>query len=960
MDFKQSILDYHWNKIKKKKYNKKDQKITATDYLVDGVRVAQNAQIKQNYQSKENIFKNIFDTNMWKQAWIKRKRRKSLQNRSKKRYLKRNSNKINLPFNLNTAKLFKYGAIAAFVGIVLITLVIGALFAWYAKDLPRPDKIVRKNGFATKIYDRNDKLLYEVFVDEKRIPVDISQISKDLINATIATEDKNFYQHEGFDPLGYLRIVYNVMFKGRVIGGSTLTQQIVKNVLLSSERTITRKMKELVLAIQIEKRYSKEDILRIYLNEAPYGGTAWGVAAASEMYFGKTPIELTLLESAILAGMPQSPSYYSPYGSNPDAFKGRTKDVLRRMREDGYITKDQEKESIEQLEDIKFKPQGGNILAPHFVMYVKSVLEQRYGESLVQQGGLNIKTSLDYELHKQIQDIVTEEIDKVSDAYHITNGATVVMNPQTGEILSMVGSRDYFANDYDGNVNVTTSLRQPGSSIKPVTYLTALKQGFTPESVIMDVKTEFPGVSASKPYVPKNYNGKFVGPVTLRTALASSLNIPAVKVLALVGVKNMMQNAYDMGIESFKPTKEEVNRVGLSVTLGGGETTLLDLTKSYSAFANQGHKVEPISILKVTDRNGKILEETEPEKGKQVMSPEEAFLISNMLSDNNARQLTFGPNSLLNIPWRTIAVKTGTTDDQRDNWAIGWNPQIIVGVWVGNNDNSKMNQVASGVSGASPIWRRSILTALEGKPVIEFEMPKGIESIALDKISGYPAHDDFESKESLIIKGTQPTGKDPIHVKLKVCKDHEDKLAPEPIIAKNEYIEKEFFIFKEDDPLFGNDNNHWQKGIDEWVASQSDDRYKYPTEYCEASDDIVVVFKDPEDKQKLGNKFDIKVNVGTIGDISKVEFFAGDKKLGERKHKPYKIVADLEDGVYVLKAKAYRKDGKTGERTIQIGVNRDWDWKEEPDPTPTPTPTPSPTSTPTVDPSASPTPTPTP
>lgn len=850
--------------------------------------------------------------------------------------------------NINNAKLLKYIAIGSFVSLVLLVLTGISAFAWFAKDLPQPDKIVRREGFATKIFDRNGNLLYEVYADEKRIPATLEAIPLTVRQATIAIEDKDFYKHEGFDFKGYLRIVYNALFKQRIIGGSTLTQQIVKNVLLSQERTLTRKMKELVLAIQIERLYSKDEILQIYLNEAPYGGTAWGIATAAETYFGKSVKDLNLVESAILAGLPQSPSYYSPYGNNPDAFKFRTTDVLRRMREDGYITKDQEKQALADMEQITFRDPGVGINAPHFVMYVKGELEKKYGEQLVAQGGLQVTTSLDLELHQKIQSIVKEEIDQVAESAHITNGAVMVMDPQTGEVLSMVGSKDYFAQDYDGKVNVVLSQRQPGSSIKPVTYAAALSKGiFTPETMIMDVKTEFPGVDAAHPYVPKNYNGKFNGPVSLRTALASSLNIPAVKLLAMVGVDNMMQLAYDMGIESFDPTNENVNRVGLSVTLGGGELRLLDLASAYSTFANEGHKVEPISILKVVNRDAKVLEEVKPVKGKQVLSAQVAYLISHMLSDNSARSLTFGSNSLLNIAGRTVAVKTGTTDDQRDNWAIGWTPQVIVGVWVGNNDNSKMKSVASGVSGASPIWRRSILEVLNKKPAVEFPMPTNMEWTDLDKISGYPAHDGFESKSSIIIAGSQPSGADPIHTKLKVCRDDGGKLAPPDKVVRGDYDEKEFFVFKEDDPLYGNDDNHWQKGIDEWVASQSDSRYHPPTEFCSAGDDVGVVFETPGDHtSNLNNEFEVRVRVGTTGDIDKIEIYANGEKKGETKDRPYIVKIKLDDGTYELKAKVYRKDGKTGESTIRVGVKKDWDWAPQPSSTPTPSPIVSPTSTP--------------
>ncbi|KKR76024.1 MAG: hypothetical protein UU21_C0020G0001, partial [Candidatus Levybacteria bacterium GW2011_GWA2_40_8] len=433
----------------------------------------------------------------------------------------------------------------------------------------------------------------------------------------------------------------------------------MKNTLLSQQRAVSRKIKEFVLSVQIEKKYTKDEILQMYLNESPYGGTAWGVEAAAETYFGKKVSELNLVESAILAGLPQAPSTYSPFGVNTEAYKDRTKAVLRRMREDNYITKDQEKQALADLETVKFAAEGSDFKAPHFVMYVKQKLIDRYGERLVEQGGLKVTTTLDWQLQEKAQAIVTEEIAKVEDI-HITNGATLVIDPQTGEILAMVGSKNYAAEDYDGKVNVTLSLRQPGSAIKPVTYVTAFRKGYSPATMIADVLTEFPGGANLPEYKPKNYDGKVHGPVQLRYALGSSLNIPAVKLLQLVGVKDMLTTAYQMGFTTLEPTTANVNRFGLSVTLGGGEIRLIDMVAAYSAFANLGFKVEPVSILKVEDAQGKILEENKPVAKQRVLSEEEAFLINDILADNKARLITFGANSLLNIVNRTVAVKTGT------------------------------------------------------------------------------------------------------------------------------------------------------------------------------------------------------------------------------------------------------------------------------------------------------------
>ena len=694
------------------------------------------------------------------------------------------------------------------------------LFAWYAKDLPRPDKVVRREGFATRIYDRNEVLLYDVYGDQKRTPVELDEVPEYLKQATVAVEDKDFYQHQGFDLRGWLRAIFNIFFRRRLQGGSTITQQLVKNVLLSPERTLPRKIKEFILAIQIEKKYTKEEILQMYLNEVPYGGTAWGAEAAAETYFGKKASELNLVESAILAGLPNRPTAYSPFGANPKAYLDRTKSVLRRMREDGYIDQELEKEALEQLEKVEFKPQDEGLKAPHFVLYVKEMLVERYGESLVEQGGLKVITSLDWELQEKVQKVVQDQIAKVENLA-ITNGAAMVINPQTGEILAMVGSKDYFAEDYDGQVNVCLSLRQPGSAIKPVTYLTALKKGYTAATLMMDVKTEFPGGVGQPLYVPVNYDGQHHGPMQMRYALGSSINMPAVKMLARVGIKEMLETASEMGFTTLRPSSKNLARFGLSLTLGGGEVRLIDMVSAYASFANAGLKIEPQAILKVEDRQGKVLEEFKPVQGKQVLAAAEAFLISQILMDNNARLITFHENSSLRIHNHQVAVKTGTTNDKRDNWTIGWNPRFVVGVWVGNNDNSPMKEVASGVTGAAPIWRSLVLEAINQYGSEDFVVPSEIVTAEIDQFSGFLAHDGFPSRTEYFIKGTEPQGEDPVHVKLRVCKDINQSLC-----GGCETEEKEFFILQAEN--LRAEQGDWQRFLDEWVAGQGDARYHPP------------------------------------------------------------------------------------------------------------------------------------
>lgn len=842
------------------------------------------------------------------------------------------------------AKISFYLFLSVIVGsfLVVVALVI------IAKDLPQPDQIVRREGFSTKIYDRNDQLIYDIFQDQRRTPVMLYEIPLDLQNATVAIEDKDFFVHSGFDPKGYLRIVYYLLFKHRLIGGSTLTQQLVKNVLLSPERTPIRKAKELILSLEIESRYSKEQILQMYLNEAPYGGTAWGVQEAAISYFNKDVKDLTLVESAILAGLPQLPTAYSPTGDNPTAYIARTQAVLRRMQEDGYITGEQETKAVEELDKVEFNARGGLLKAPHFVMYVKKLLEDKYGERVVEQGGLRVTTSLDLDLQEKAQSIVSEEIEKVENL-NITNGAAMVLDPKTGQILAMVGSKNYDDPDYDGKYNVATALRQPGSTIKPVTYVTALKKGYTASTMLMDVTTTFPG-GDKKEYTPVNYDGKEHGPMQLRYALGNSINIVAVKVLSLVGIEDMLTTAYDMGLSTLEPTRENLSRFGLSLTLGGGEVKLIDMASAYSAFANGGYKVEPIAILKVTDKDGNVLEEYKPVTGKQVLTSGEAFLISNILSDNEARKMTFGENSSLKITNRQVAVKTGTTNDKRDNWTIGWTPSVVVGVWVGNNDNSAMKQVVSGVSGAAPIWRRIITEYLKTRQVEDFSVPDDVVQLEVDTVSGYKAHNSFPQRSEYFIKGTEPTGEDPIHPMLKLCQG-QNKLASLVDIARNNFEEKEYFIFKESDP-FENENkaNFWQKGIDLWLSKQTDGRYHPPTEYCSDSNQIYVRFNEPSDHATINNDFTLKLETVSQNEVVKIDFYVDGNLKKTLSSYPYETGITLDNGKHTLKAVATDSKGNQGDQEIKIGVNLAWDWEPSPTPAPTSTPSPTPSPSPSVTP----------
>lgn len=824
-------------------------------------------------------------------------------------------------------------AVVAFLGVLFV-------FAWFSKDLPTPNKVVRRDGFSSRIYDRNGELLYDVYKDAKRVPVVWEDIPDSLKNATIAVEDKDFYKHSGFDPLAPFRIIKNVFYFKKLTGGSTLTQQLVKNVLLTSDVTVTRKIKEFILAVQIEARYKKSEILLMYLNEAPYGGNAWGVGVAAEQYFGKSVKDLTLAESAILAGLPQRPSAYSPFSKTPTLYVDRTAHVLARMQEDGYIDESTKQAAYEEAKNYKFRGSSGQLISPHFVFWIKEELAKKYGEDVVEGGGLKITTTLDLKLQKEVEKIVSEEIDKVENL-GISNGAAIVVDPTNGQVLAMVGSRDYLSDKTDGKFNVVTqALRQPGSAIKPVTYLTALKRGYTPATMIMDTPVTFPGVAGQKDYSPQNYTGKYNGPISLAAALGNSVNTTAVKLLADVGLENMLQQAFDMGIRTFEPTPENLRRYGLAVTLGGAEVYMIDLASAYGSFANGGLKVEPVGVLKVEDRSGRVLEEFRYVEGKRVMTKQEAFLISEILQNNNNRVITFGAVNGLIVPNYQVAVKTGTTNDKKDNWTIGWTPNLLVTVWVGNNDNTPMLKVASGVSGASPIWKKIMQYALPLRNKQDFSIPEKIVSLEVDKVSGYPAHNGFPAYNAYFVDGTQPKVNDPIHLKLKVCRGSVG-LAPPADVASGSYDEKEFFSFKENDPVSKDGKNRWQEGIDKWISEQPDkEKYYPPTELCRNDGSLAVGFESPGDRTTVGNNFDIKISTNSLKKVTEVKVWANDVEIKSFKDRPFEASVNLSDGLYKLKVRAVDRDGASAEKEIRIGVNKPWDWSPSPTPTealPTPT-----------------------
>lgn len=609
----------------------------------------------------------------------------------------------------------------------------------FLKSLPNPQLLTQRDlEVSTKIFDKNGRILYEIYADQNRTPVTLTNIPQNVINATIAIEDRDFYKHLGFSPRAMLRSTKEILINKRIQGGSTITQQLIKSALLTSDVNLLRKLKELILAFWAERLYSKEQILEMYFNQVPYGGTAWGIEAASQTYFKKSVNQLTLAESALLAGLPAAPSEYSPFGNHKEKAYIRQHEVLRRMEEDGVITK---KEHIEALaEQIQFATPRVTIRAPHFVMYIKELLEKRYGTRMVERGGLRVTTSLDLSLQEKIETIVSTHINELTNL-QVGNGAAIVTNPKTGEIIAMVGSRDYFDASHDGNVNVTTSMQQPGSSIKVVTYAAALESGMTAATLIDDSPISFSQIGGPS-YAPVNYDGKFHGLVPLRLALGNSYNIPAVKTLAKIGLPAMMEMAQKMGINSWK----DPSQYGLSLTLGGGEVTMLEMANVYGTLANNGSRVTLMPIRTVADYTGKIIDEYKPDKGAQAVSPEISFIMSNMLADNAARTQAFGPNSSLVIPNKTVSVKTGTTNDKRDNWTAGYTPSFATVVWVGNNDNSPMNPyLTSGITGAAPIWHDIMVELLKNMPDEQMTKPENVLSLPC-----------YFGRQEYFVKGTEP------------------------------------------------------------------------------------------------------------------------------------------------------------------------------------------------------------
>lgn len=632
------------------------------------------------------------------------------------------------------ARLPEWFRLSCMAILAIVLFAVGGAILW-ACFMPIPSITNFENravAQSTKIYDRTGQIvLYDVHGTVRRTSVPLTEISSYVQRATIAIEDDTFYTHHGVRPTAILRaVIADIkiqlnLSEGYTQGGSTITQQVVKNALLSQDKTITRKIIEMILAVRLESRYSKDEILNTYLNENPYGGTIYGVQEASQYFFGIDAKDVGLAQAAYLAALPQAPTYYSPHGSHKDALDSRKNLVLLKMLENDLITQEEYDEAKAEIVQFKEESEAG-IKAPHFVFYIREYLEEKYGVDAVYRDGLNVITTLDYELQQEAEAIIKDHAPRMLRDFRASNQGLVAIEPATGQILTMVGSKGYFDDTIDGKVNVVTASRQPGSSFKPFVYATAFAQGYTPETVVFDVPTQFSTRCApsdfmnSEPpcYSPTNYDGTFKGPLTLRNALAISENIPAVKTLYLTGVEESLKTARAMGVESLST---DASQYGLSLVLGGGNVTLLEMTGAYAVFANDGIKNRPTGILRVTQKNGHVLEsyEASPER---VIESQVARQVNDVLSDNEARTPEFGANSPLYFPGYHVADKTGTTNDFRDVWIIGYTSGISVGAWSGNNDNSPLERrIAAFV--IAPMWHEFFEKALEKYPSADFVPP---------------------------------------------------------------------------------------------------------------------------------------------------------------------------------------------------------------------------------------------
>lgn len=810
-------------------------------------------------------------------------------------------------------KFLTYGALA----LVIFT---AGLFAWFSKDLPTPGKIASRSvAQSTKIFDRKGNLLYETG-EQKRTSVQSDQLSDTLKKATVATEDKTFFTNAGVDLRGILRAVYRDVFRKTigVQGGSTITQQFVKKALLTDDQTFTRKVKELILTLEVEQMYSKDQILTMYLNEIPYGSNVAGAEAASQMYYGVSAKDLTLAQTATLVAIPKAPTYYSPYGIHTKELISRRNYVLDQMVSTGYIKKE-EADAAKQVDSttvnndfdknkVGVRPRKDSIKAPHFALYVLDQLAEKYGDEVINKQGLKVITTLDPDKQAIAEKAVTEGAAN-NKKYGANNAALTSIDPKTGQVLAMVGSKDFFDTSIDGNVNVATSNRQPGSSFKPIVYATAFKKAEnSPSRILYDLTTDFGGG-----YIPHDFDNKTRGPVTIRTALSNSLNIPAVKAIDLAGITETIQTAHDLGITTIN---NKPDSYGLALALGTAEVKQVDFVGAYSVFANGGVKHDTMTVLKVEDNQGKLLYQYDQnaDKGKQVLDPQIAYEIASITSDNQARSMVFGSHSALYFPDRTVSAKTGTTSDFKDGWTMGFTPSLVTGVWVGNNDNTPMKG-SDGVVVAGPIFHQYMQQALAGTPNEEFTRPEGIVDMTVDKYSNkLPSELSKETTTDIFASWQVPKTKDDVHVSVRVCKANGllagDEI-PDGLAEFRTYIN-----LHSEEPKKPN----WEGPVRAWAQSSGLDLLP-PTDYCSATSVAPKVnITSPTNGNTVSGNFTISANASADGGVKNVEFFIDDISVGVTTS-PFSLsynATSLAAGSHTLVAVATDRNNATVKDTINF------------------------------------------
>lgn len=839
---------------------------------------------------------------------------------SKEEVSKRAKRKL-FKFKFNMKKSLTWAFRIFAVGVLCLAI----LFLYYAKDLPDPNKLLDRNvPESTKIFDRDGGLLYEIHGEYKRTLVDLDAISPFLKNATVAVEDKDFYNHGGISFTGIARaVLIDIMTGEKAQGGSTITQQFVKKSILTDDKSIDRKIREIILAISIDSRFTKEQILKLYLNEIPYGRNTYGIEAASNSYFNKSAKDLTLAESAYLAAMPQAPTRYNPFGPNRQTLDNRKNTILSLMREQGYINEDQEKKAKEEKPE--FNKISTGIKAPHFVLWVQDYLANKYGEKTLEEGGLKVYTTLNSKLQIIAEEAVKNGVAKYSKKYNSHNAGLVAIDPKTGQILAMVGSKDYFGEVdpvgctpgknclFEPNVNVALSQRQPGSSFKPYVYVTAFKKefGFAPATMLMDVVTNF-GTYNGKSYIPGNYNGQSYGPISMRKAMAGSLNIPAVKTLSLVGVENAVQTARDLGITS--PLAD----CGLSLVLGGCEVRLLDHVAAMSVIANEGIKNEKTPILKIVDKEDKFIEEFKANP-QNVLDPEAAYEVISIMTDNDARSYIFGPSSPLILSDRVVAAKTGTTNNWHDGWTMGFTPSLAAGVWSGNNDGTLLKKGADGVLVAAPIWHEFMQKALEGTPAEAFPVPNGIQKITVDEVSGkLPTNVTPSTKVETFTSYNAPTDSDNVHISVAMDSSTGQpatNLTPPSLITYKTYS----VLHSE-----RRDNPDWENPVVDWAISHG---YSYPPSDVITSQpgtggqNISVNILEPQEGTTI-SKTPFAVNVGANSSfsINRVDISIDGEFYQSLNNQPYifNVSKNLTEGQHIIAVHAVDANGGTADTSTSI------------------------------------------